>query len=165
MSTGLCGSEPYIAPEQFVSKRKSISSSDLLSKPHDFLLPRLAYDARLVDIWACGIVYYCLHFQELPWRAAQAATDTLYAAYAQACANPLPAVSSCPQTINNLSPRACRSLIRRMLEPDPRRRATIEEVMKHSWIQEIAVCYETAKPRHVHVSARAMANAHLGNAG
>jgi len=147
MSTGLCGSEPYIAPEQFVSK---------------------PYDARLVDIWACGIVYYCLHFQELPWRAAQSSTDTLYGAYAQACASPIPAVSTCPQTINNLSPRACRSLIRRMLEPDPRRRATIEEVMKHSWIQDIAVCYEAEKPKHVHVSARAMANAnsaHLGNSG
>jgi len=146
MSTGLCGSEPYIAPEQF------------LGKP---------YDARLVDIWACGIVYYCLHFQELPWRAAQPATDPLYAAYAQACANPLPAVSTCPQTINNLSPRACRSLIRRMLEPDPRMRATIEEVMKHSWIKEIDVCYEAERPRHVHVSAKAMAsaNGHLGISG
>ncbi|KAM6497804.1 other/HAL protein kinase [Amanita muscaria] len=144
MSTGLCGSEPYIAPEQF------------LGKP---------YDARLVDVWACGIVYYCLHFQELPWRAAQPSTDPLYAAYAQACANPLPAVSICPQTINNLSPRACRSLIRRMLEPDPRQRTTIEEVMKHSWMQEIEVCYEVEQPRHIHVSARAMTKTNAENLG
>ncbi|KAF4562449.1 serine/threonine-protein kinase HAL4/sat4 [Pleurotus pulmonarius] len=115
MSTGLCGSEPYIAPEQF------------LGKP---------YDARLVDIWACGIVYYCLHFQELPWRAAQM-SDQLYAAYAGACASPQPAQSACPPTINNLSPRACRPLIRSMLEPDPKRRAPIEEVLKHEWIQGI----------------------------
>ncbi|KAJ7846706.1 hypothetical protein B0H14DRAFT_3454197 [Mycena olivaceomarginata] len=40
MSTGPYGSEPYIAPEQF------------LGKP---------YDERLVDIWTCGIVCYCLH--------------------------------------------------------------------------------------------------------
>ncbi|KAJ7793044.1 hypothetical protein B0H14DRAFT_3498578 [Mycena olivaceomarginata] len=40
MSTGPYGSEPYIAPEQF------------LGKP---------YDKRLVDIWACGIMCYCLH--------------------------------------------------------------------------------------------------------
>ncbi|PFH48220.1 hypothetical protein AMATHDRAFT_150412 [Amanita thiersii Skay4041] len=144
MSTGLCGSEPYIAPEQF------------LGKP---------YDARLVDIWACGIVYYCLHFQELPWRAAQPATDTLYAAYAQACASPLPSVSACPQTINNLSPRACRGLIRRMLEPDPRQRATVEEIMNHAWIHEIEVCHEVAQPRHVHVSARAMVNANASHLG
>ncbi|KJA21951.1 hypothetical protein HYPSUDRAFT_139852 [Hypholoma sublateritium FD-334 SS-4] len=142
MSTGLCGSEPYIAPEQF------------LGKP---------YDARLVDIWAIGIVYYCLHFQELPWRAAQPSSDPLYSSYAQACANPNPTVSSCPPTINNLNPRACRSLIRKMLEPDPRHRYTIEDVIAHPWIQGIDVCHETTNAKHVHVSARAMGMAYLGN--
>ncbi|KAF8907655.1 kinase-like domain-containing protein, partial [Gymnopilus junonius] len=138
MSTGLCGSEPYIAPEQF------------LNKP---------YDARLVDIWACGIVYYCLHFQELPWRAAQSGSDPLYSAYATACANPNPAVSTCPPTINNLNPRACRSLLRKMLEPDPRLRSTIDDVIAHQWVQSIEICHETPEPKHVHVSARAMGNA------
>ena len=56
-----------------------------------------------MDIWACGIVYYCLHFQELPWRAAQP-SDALYAAYANACNSG----KETPQTISNLSPRACR---------------------------------------------------------
>lgn len=142
MSTGLCGSEPYIAPEQF------------LNKP---------YDARLVDIWACGIVYYCLHFQELPWRAAQQASDPLYAAYAAACANANTTISSCPPTINNLSPRACRSLIRKMLEPDPKHRSTIEDVITHPWIQSIEVCHEVPDPKHVHVCARAMGMAYIAN--
>ncbi|KAF5312669.1 hypothetical protein D9619_003632 [Psilocybe cf. subviscida] len=144
MSTGLCGSEPYIAPEQF------------LGKP---------YDARLVDIWACGIVYYCLHFQELPWRAAQPASDPLYSAYATACASTNTAVSACPPTINNLNPRACRSLMRRMLEPDPRQRATIEEIVAHAWIQTIEVCHEVEEAKHVHVSARAMGMTYLGVGG
>ncbi|KAF5338222.1 hypothetical protein D9758_012863 [Tetrapyrgos nigripes] len=143
MSTGLCGSEPYIAPEQF------------LGKP---------YDARLVDIWACGIVYYCLHFSELPWRAAQQ-SDGLYAAYASACASSQPATSQCPLTISNLSPRACRGLIRKMLEPDPKLRASIEDVIKHAWIQEIEVCHEVDKPRHVHVHARQLAQAQMKDLG
>ena len=126
-----------------------------------FFLQPTAYDARLVDIWACGIVYYCLHFQELPWRAAQM-SDQLYAAYAGACASPQPAQSACPPTINNLSPRACRPLIRSMLEPDPKRRAPIEEVLKHEWIQGIEVCHEVQKPSHVHVHAQALALAQLG---
>ncbi|KAJ3501526.1 hypothetical protein NLJ89_g9295 [Agrocybe chaxingu] len=142
MSTGLCGSEPYIAPEQF------------LNKP---------YDARLVDIWACGIVYYCLHFQELPWRAAQAGSDQLYSAYAAACANPNPTVSACPPTINLLNPRPCRTLIRKMLEPDPRHRSTIEEVTAHPWVQSIEVCHEVPEPKHVHVSAKAMGMLYLNN--
>ncbi|KAF9446868.1 Pkinase-domain-containing protein [Macrolepiota fuliginosa MF-IS2] len=144
MSTGLCGSEPYIAPEQF------------LGKP---------YDARLVDIWACGIVYYCLHFQELPWRAAQPGQDQLYAAYAAACTNPSPTVSACPPTINNLNPRQCRPLIRKMLEPDPRHRWTIEEVMKHPWVKGIEVCTEAKDPKHMHVSARAMGQTYVAMLG
>jgi len=140
MSSGLCGSEPYIAPEQF------------LNKP---------YDARLVDIWACGIVYYCLHFQELPWRAAQPASDQLYSAYAQACSSSNPTVSACPPTINNLSPRPCRPLIRKMLEPNPRERWAIEKVIAHAWIESIEVCHDVDEPKHVHGCAREMGKAYM----
>ncbi|KZV77546.1 Pkinase-domain-containing protein [Peniophora sp. CONT] len=133
MSTGLCGSEPYIAPEQF------------LGKP---------YDARLVDIWAIGVVYYCLHFQELPWRVAQL-SDPLYQAYVSACANP--AQTACPPTINHLSPRSCRPLIRRMLEPDPKKRALIDECLQHAWTKEIVMCYEQPTPTHIHVNADSLA--------
>lgn len=114
-----------------------------------------AYDARLVDIWACGIVYYCLHFQELPWRVAQS-SDPLYAAYAQACASTSSA-QSCPPTINNLSPRACRPLIRKMLDPDPKTRFTIEDVMAFPWLQTVQVCHTMDNPTHVHVYARQLA--------
>jgi protein-serine/threonine kinase len=142
MSTGLCGSEPYIAPEQFFGK---------------------PYDARLVDIWACGTVYYCLHFGELPWRVAQT-SDQLYATYASACQT-APAASSThtsfPPTINNLNPRACRSLIRKMLEPDPKARSQIEEIMKHPWIQSIEVCHLVSSPNHFHVHARSLAEAQV----
>lgn len=139
MSTGLCGSEPYIAPEQFIQK---------------------TYDARLVDIWACGIVYYCLHFQELPWRVAQA-SDPLYAAYAAACASNS---TNCPPTINNLSPRNCRPLLRRMLEPDPKKRCVIEQAVADTWVQSIEVCTEVKTPKHVHVHAQEMLKAHAAAA-
>ncbi|KAH8822128.1 Pkinase-domain-containing protein [Flagelloscypha sp. PMI_526] len=163
MSTGLCGSEPYIAPEQF------------LHKP---------YDARLVDIWAVGIVYYCLHFQELPWRAAQA-SDEMFAEYEKAClVYPVSgegkekegtsgkgegtvkekhgshgnAVPGCPPTINNLSPRACRPLIRHMLEPDPKKRASIDDVIQYTWYKSIPICFDQEEPGHIHVNAKSMAN-------
>ena len=117
-----------------------------------------AYDARLVDIWACGIVYYCLHFQELPWTVAQP-TDQLFAAYVSACNTP--SQSACPPTINNLSPRACRPVIRKMLEPNPKARSLIEEIMKDKWIQGIEVCHLVKAPTHVHVNAVAMAHAQV----
>ena len=153
MSSGLCGSEPYIAPEQFLGKRK-MKHIIMLFAPFDHSMALAAYDARLVDIWAVGIVYYCLHFQELPWRVAQA-SDGLYAAYTSACANPQQ--SATPPTINNLNPRSCRSLIRRMLEPDPKQRALIDECISHTWVQTIEVCHAVAKPSHKHVFAESHA--------
>ncbi len=151
MSSGLCGSEPYIAPEQFLGKRKL--KPTMFFAPFDRAMTLAAYDARLVDVWAVGIVYYCLHFEELPWRAAQA-SDGLYAAYASACANPQQ--SATPPTINNLNPRSCRSLIRRMLEPDPKQRALIDECISHSWVQTIEVCHMVPKPSHKHVYAESL---------
>jgi len=60
--------------------------------PDIFFILISVYDpphaARLVDIWAWGIVYYCLHFREMPWRVAQT-SYTLYAAYTQACTSHL----------------------------------------------------------------------------
>ncbi|CAE6450201.1 unnamed protein product [Rhizoctonia solani] len=143
MSTGLCGSEPYIAPEQFTPG---------------------PYDARLVDIWACGIVYYCLHFQELPWRVAQP-SDPLFQAYVTACTSkPAPSVGSnspapnqlsLPATISNLSPRGCRPLLRRMLDPNPKLRIQIEEIMKDAWLTTVEVCTDSSKkPGHVHSFAQ-----------
>jgi serine/threonine protein kinase len=46
LSKGLCGSLPYIAPEEF-------NGAD--------------YDAREVDIWATGVIYYTMMYAALPW--------------------------------------------------------------------------------------------------
>ncbi|KAL7285915.1 hypothetical protein ACG7TL_001026 [Trametes sanguinea] len=158
MSTGLCGSEPYIAPEQFLGKRKQTDLPLPPNSPNHSGSGLVAYDARLVDIWACGIVYYCLHFQELPWTVAQP-SDQLFAAYVAACNTP--SQSACPPTINNLSPRACRPVIRKMLEPNPKLRSLIDDIIKHPWVQGIEVCHTVQKPSHVHVNAVAMSQAQV----
>ena len=66
MSKGLCGSEPYIAPELFEQKE---------------------YDARLVDVWSAAIVFYCMTNQELPWRVARIA-DPTFSQYEQSWKRP-----------------------------------------------------------------------------
>jgi protein-serine/threonine kinase len=146
MSTG-CSSESYIAPEQFLGKRK-LYVLDTYAISRLTLRRPLAYDARLVDVWAFGITYYCLHFQEIPWRVAQPA-DTLDAACASARSSTNAEKSSCPLTIKNLNPRACRPLIRKMLEPDPKKRWVVEDVVKHAWGESLDVCYTSEQPRHI----------------
>ncbi|GAA5864907.1 hypothetical protein JCM3774_004268 [Rhodotorula dairenensis] len=113
LSKGLCGSEPYIAPEQFEQKE---------------------YDARLVDIWAVAVVYYCMTYQELPWRVAKL-SDPSFGSYAQLYKTS----SSTPPPISNIVPRECRSVIRRMLDPDPRSRLTTDEVIADPWFATIEV--------------------------
>lgn len=117
LSKGLCGSEPYIAPEQFEQKE---------------------YDARLVDVWAVAIVFYCLSMsdtqgrpkltvadqQELPWRSARS-TDESYQAFVHAYAS-----SPSPPPLQALSPRECRAVVKRMLDPSTKTRSNCDGVVK-----------------------------------
>ncbi|KAJ1565942.1 serine/threonine-protein kinase HAL4/sat4, partial [Cladochytrium tenue] len=57
---GLCGSGPYIAPEEFVMKE---------------------YEPELVDVWAVGIIYYVMMYNSIPWRSA-GPTDARFKNYA-----------------------------------------------------------------------------------
>ncbi|WVQ75449.1 hypothetical protein IAR50_005074 [Cryptococcus sp. DSM 104548] len=139
MSKGLCGSEPYIAPELFEQKE---------------------YDARMVDVWAAAIVFYCMQFQELPWRVAKS-SDSTFAAYVQAYKPPASAEGSntpvhhgTPSPLNNLIPRECRNVVKHMLDPDPKSRWTVEEALKDKWLAGVQVCWDTeGGPGHSHTTA------------
>ncbi|PKI83114.1 hypothetical protein MVES1_002890 [Malassezia vespertilionis] len=109
-SKGLCGSEPYIAPEQFEQKE---------------------YDARLVDIWAIAVVFYTMQCQELPWRIAKM-SDQAFQEFVHSYLN-----TTIPKPLPNLSPRECRPLLKKMLCPDPKMRIMTEEILKDTWITQI----------------------------
>ena len=97
----------------------------------------------------------------MPWRVAQM-TDSMYAAYANACNSTNAATAATPPTIANLSPKLCRTLIRAMLEPNPKLRWTTEQIMAHPWIEGIEICHVMEKPKHVHVNVRSIAGSHAG---
>jgi protein-serine/threonine kinase len=60
MVSGLCGSAPYIAPEEYVDKE---------------------FDARAVDVWACGVIYMAMRTGRHLWRVAKKDEDEFYARY------------------------------------------------------------------------------------
>jgi protein-serine/threonine kinase len=60
MTAGLCGSAPYIAPEEYVERE---------------------FDPRPLDVWACGVIYMAMRTGRHLWRVAKKDEDEFYEAY------------------------------------------------------------------------------------
>lgn len=72
LSSGLCGSFPYISPEQYVTldyRDRGSSSS------------RYYYDARAADVWSAGIVYLDMRTGRHAWRFAVFEQDENFEEY------------------------------------------------------------------------------------
>ncbi|KAJ2683337.1 hypothetical protein IWW39_005559 [Coemansia spiralis] len=111
-SRGLCGSEPYIAPEMFTGK---------------------SYDGRKTDVWSAAIVYYTMVYNGIPWRAAKE-DDPNYARFLDAVRN-----GRDYEGFRRIDPRT-RRLIQLMLNPEPSARPTMDEVLASEVVQRICVC-------------------------
>ncbi|KAJ5819286.1 hypothetical protein N7474_004877 [Penicillium riverlandense] len=107
-----CGSPCYAAPELVVS---------------DSL-----YTGRKVDVWSCGVILYAMLAGYLPFDddPANPDGDNINLLYKYIVTTPL----TFPEYV---SPHA-RDLLRRILVPDPRKRADLFEVARHSWLSEYA---------------------------
>ena len=62
MTAGLCGSAPYISPEEYVDKE---------------------FDPRAVDLWATGVIYMAMRTGRHLWRLARKEEDEFYQRYLQ----------------------------------------------------------------------------------
>lgn len=60
LTAGLCGSAPYIAPEEYTDKE---------------------FDPRAVDVWATGVIYMAMRTGRHLWRQAQKDEDEFYEQY------------------------------------------------------------------------------------
>ncbi|KAK6613528.1 serine threonine protein kinase [Botrytis cinerea] len=107
-----CGSPCYAAPELVVS---------------DSL-----YTGRKVDVWSCGVILYAMLAGYLPFDddPANPEGDNINLLYKYIVSTPL----TFPEYV---TPHA-RDLLRRILVPDPRKRADLFEVARHSWLSEYA---------------------------
>lgn len=131
MTAGLCGSAPYIAPEEYVEKE---------------------FDPRAVDAWACGIIYMAMRTGRHLWRVAQKDEDEFFTRYLEdrkeeAGFRPIEVlrrVSSfmhpMPHSAANDFQRQCRNVIYSILDPNPVRRLTAHQILQSEWIKEVKVC-------------------------
>ncbi|KAI2642700.1 kinase domain-containing protein [Xylaria nigripes] len=114
MVSGLCGSAPYIAPEEYVEKE---------------------FDARAVDVWACGVIYMAMRTGRHLWRLAKKDEDEFYQRYLEGRRD-----EGGYGPIESLHRARCRNVIYSILDPNPSRRITASQVLKSEWGREIKLC-------------------------
>ncbi|CCH59888.1 hypothetical protein TBLA_0C00720 [Henningerozyma blattae CBS 6284] len=114
---GICGSSPYIAPEEYT---------------------RDEFDPRPVDIWACGVIYMAMRTGRQLWEAAKK-DDEFYLKYLKGRKE-----KDGYQPIEQLKRARCRNVIYSMLDPVPSRRINGKQVLNSEWIREVRCCNDTA---------------------
>ena len=131
MTAGLCGSAPYIAPEEYCEKE---------------------FDPRAVDVWATGVIYMAMRTGRHLWRVARKDEDEFYERYLQGRRDedgyqPIETlhrvsnlVGPAPAYIINSNQARCRNVIYSILDPNPTRRITASQVLRSEWGREIKLC-------------------------
>ena len=131
MTAGLCGSAPYIAPEEYHDKE---------------------FDPRAVDVWATGVIYMAMRTGRHLWRVAKSDEDEFYEKYLEGRRGddgyqPIETLSrvgpsfQCNQDREaNTREERCRNVIYSILNPNPRRRLTATQVLQSQWVQGIKLC-------------------------
>ncbi|KAJ8354197.1 hypothetical protein SKAU_G00217640 [Synaphobranchus kaupii] len=101
------------------------------------------YDAPAVDIWSLGVILFMLVCGQPPF---QEANDS----------ETLTMIMDCKYTVPPHVSSACKDLINRMLQRDPKRRASLEEIETHAWLQGVdpspATKYSTPLVSHRNLS-------------
>jgi len=85
--------------------------------------PGKNYDGKAVDVWAMGVMLYVMVVGQYPFGDPNSNLGTLYTRIKSAQYTPV------PQRISD----ACRALIAKILQPDPSRRITIEQLKQDPW--------------------------------
>lgn len=128
---GICGSEPYIAPE-------------VLAKNGN-------YDARALDVWSSAIVMIYFIFGGAIWTRAEAGNlhyDKLVRGWQKwyvkhpecdACITDTD-YPNCYALDVGVNPPALRRVLLQMLNPDPSKRISIEEVVNNRWMKNVECC-------------------------
>ena len=128
LTAGLCGSAPYIAPEEYTDKE---------------------FDPRAVDVWATGVIYMAMRTGRHLWRMAKRDEDEFYERYLEgrrdeAGYEPIESLSRVipPSKDKNAYEHQarCRNVLYLILDPNPSRRLTAKQVLDSKWGLEIKVC-------------------------
>lgn len=113
LSSTMCGSPPYIAPEVITCSRNKDKAS------------KTGYAANMVDIWSCGVVLFVLMVGNTPWDE-PTSSSWEFEEYKKSNGR------SSDELWVKL-PQSVLSLLRGMLNVDPSKRFTFEHIKRHPW--------------------------------
>ncbi|XXH05987.1 hypothetical protein Hte_012432 [Hypoxylon texense] len=112
LSTTMCGSPPYVAPEVLACGRRS---SGEVSK----------YSAELVDIWSCGVILFVLLVGNTPWDE-PTSQSWEFQEYKKTNGR-----SS--DSLWERIPADSLSLLRGMMNIEPKKRFSFAQIRQHPW--------------------------------
>ncbi|KAI8799830.1 kinase-like domain-containing protein [Cladochytrium replicatum] len=114
----VCGSEPYIPPEEWVQNSN--------------------YDPTKADVWSCGIILYTMLYMSVPWGCSRE-TDTQFQIYVAKRRHPGLGCAHGFQPVDRITP-ATRNLLYRCLDPNPETRPAVDDIITDAWIESIECC-------------------------
>lgn len=112
-ASGVCGSSPYIAPEEYIQSE---------------------FDPRPVDVWSCGVIYMAMRSGRQLWKVAKD-EDEFYSVYLAKRKD-----AKGYEPIEALKRARCRNVIYSILDPVPQRRITSLEILNSEWVRQIKCC-------------------------
>lgn len=123
---GVVGSDPYLAPEVLIEHH---------------------YDPRPLDVWSIAIMFCCMTLRRFPWKAPKQSDNS----FKLFTTKPEPkegedgevihkSKSKGPYRLLRLLPHASRPLISAMLELNPSKRISMEQIIENEWVKSIEVC-------------------------
>lgn len=137
MAKGVVGSDPYLAPE---------------------VLTEAKYDPCPTDVWSIAVIFCCMTLRRFPWKAPRM-SDNSFKLFASEPNNNEQHSTTTTTTNNNsntqqpqaqqikgpwrllrLLPHASRHIIGRMLQIDPKKRVSLEEVAQDDWVLNLQMC-------------------------
>ena len=80
------------------------------------------YRADIADIWHLGLLYVAIVLRKFPWKLATVDNENFRRFLDR------------PETLIDSLPNESRSIISRMLHPEPRGRATWDEILADAWL-------------------------------
>ncbi|SCV01701.1 LAMI_0G13190g1_1 [Lachancea mirantina] len=119
--TGAVGSEPYVAPEEFIENRE--------------------YDPRLVDCWSCGVIYCTMVLGHYLWKVPLLDKDSVYASFVEQIRTKKEyAVFEEMRHVSTDINRYRKSCLYNIFQWHPDRRISIDKLLQSPWMKRTRCC-------------------------